>query len=193
MLQVAIFMFDGVEVLDFAAPFEVFTYAGQRVRPGSLEVRTVAARSPITARNGLIVCPPLLDEIPVPDVLILPGGLGVEEVLRNDAEAMAWISSTAAHAQWTMSICTGAFFLAHCGLLKGRRATTHFADLEGLKALEPTVELQADQRFVHEGRLITSAGISAGLDASLYLVAQILGREAAQETARWLEYHSTEW
>jgi transcriptional regulator GlxA family with amidase domain len=140
-----------------------------------------------------VVLPPSLAQIPSPDVLVLPGGLGVNRVIEEDAAAMHWIAKTAAEAQWTMSICTGALFLAKLGLLRGRRATTHFADLDELKRLEPSVQLEPNQRFVHEGSIITSAGISAGLDASLYLVAQILGRDAAQETAQWLEYRSKDW
>lgn len=194
MHDVAILLFDGVEVLDFAAPFETLSLAGTRIVPGTISVRTVGVKSSVTARNGLVVCPSAAD-LPAapPDVLVLPGGPGVEPLIEGDPRAMEWIRAAARKATWVMSICSGALFLASAGLLKDRRAITHRSDIAALKALEPTVSVQEGKRFVRDDKFITSAGISAGLDASLFLVAQLLGEEAARNTADWMEYTSDAW
>lgn len=194
MKTVGILLFEGVEVLDFAAPFEVLSLAGTRILPGSLQVRTLSHQSRITARNGLVVCPSsLIGQDERPDVLVLPGGPGTEPLIQEHLEVMKWIQEAASHASWVMSICSGALFLAHCGLLRGRRAATHHSDYEALKRFEPTVIPQAGRRHVLDGKFVTSGGISAGLDSSLFLVNQLLGEATARSTAHWLEYTSNGW
>jgi transcriptional regulator GlxA family with amidase domain len=190
----AILLFDGVEVLDFAAPFEVFSLAGTRIAPGSLQVTTLASRASVSARNGLVVnAQGGLSDNPDFDVVVLPGGPGVERVLRCDPEAVRWIQAAVPKARCVLSICSGALFLASGGWLKQRRASTHHSDLELLRTLEPSVEIVHGQRYVVDGPFVTSDGISAGLDASLFVVDRLLGTEVASATAAWMEYHSDGW
>lgn len=194
MYSLAILMFDGVETLDFAAPFEVFSLAGTRMAPGTIDVLTVGTKPRVTAYNGLTVCPTVSDRLPPPpDVLVLPGGLGVEPTIENDLTAMAWINDAARHATWVMSVCSGALFLAHGGFLKDRRANTHRSDYDALKRLEPSVQIESGSRFVRDGKFVTSAGISAGLDSSLFVLAGLLGHDVATRTADWMEYRSDAW
>lgn len=194
MSSVGILLFDGVEVLDFAAPFEVLSLAGTRIQPGSLQVTTLGHQEQVTARNGLKVSPSLrLSTKELPEVLVLPGGPGVEPLIQQAPEVMAWIQEAASRAAWVMSICSGALFLAHGGFLRQRRATTHHSDYEVLRKFEPTVSVQEGRRYVRDGKFISSAGISAGLDSSLFLVSQLLGEPVARSTAHWLEYTSHGW
>jgi transcriptional regulator GlxA family with amidase domain len=192
-LQVHVVLFDDVEVLDFAAPFEVLSLAGSRVVPGALEVKAVASKDQIVARNGLVVRPSLVDPAARPDVLVCPGGPGVEPVIANDKALMEWIGAAAAGARWILSVCSGALFLADRGVLRGRSAITHASDLEALQRLDPSIALRVGNRFVRDGNVVTSAGISAGLDASLFLVGEMLGAAVAETTATWLEYTSPDW
>lgn len=194
VIQAAILLFDGVEVLDFAAPFEVFSLAGNRIAPGTLQVRTVAAKPRVAARNGLTVCPhgPLPNANDV-DLVVLPGGPGVEAVLDSDPESVAWIQRTVSNARWVLSICSGALFLAKGGWLKQRRASTHHSDVALLQMMDPSITVVHGRRYVVDGRLITSDGISAGLDASLFVVDRLLGSKVASDTAAWMEYESDRW
>jgi len=192
--SVAILLFDGVEVLDFAAPFEVFSLAQTRTAPNRIDVTTVATLPIVTARNGLRVCPSTSGPLPTsPDVVVLPGGPGVEPAIVHDSALMAWITAAAASAGAVMSICSGALFLANAGFLRGRRANTHPSDYDTLRRFDPSVELDSGRRFVRDGKFVTSAGISAGLDASLFLLSTLVGAEIATETARWMEYYSNDW
>ena len=193
---VGIFVFDDVEVLDFAGPFEVFsrtrTVAGADSRRSDdsapFEVFTVArSREPITAIGGLVVTPRYAwADAPPIDLLVVPGGFGTRALLADEA-ALAWIRDTAARARQVTSVCTGALLLAKLGLLRGKRATTHWAGLELLGSIDPTIQVQREQRVVHDG-IFTSAGVSAGIDMSFAVVEQICGREVALETAHYIEY-----
>jgi len=193
---VGILIFDDVEVLDFAGPFEVFsrtrTVAGSDSRrtddSAPFDVFTVArSRGPITAIGGLVVTPRYswADAPPI-DLLVVPGGFGTRALL-NDEATLAWIRETAARAGQVTSVCTGALLLAKVGLLRDKRATTHWAGLELLASIDPTIQVQRDQRVVHDG-IFTSAGVSAGIDMSFAVVEQICGREVARETAHYIEY-----
>jgi transcriptional regulator GlxA family with amidase domain len=194
MYTLAILIFDGVEMLDFAAPFEVFSLGGTRMAPGTIDVQTVSTRPVVTAYNGLEMRPSVVDGLPAaPDVVVLPGGLGVEPTIANDPDAVAWINDAARRASWVMSICSGALFLAHAGLLKDRRANTHPTDVDALKRMEPSVTIDRSARFVQDGKFVTSAGISAGIDSSLFLLSELLGRDVATRTAHWMEYYSDGW
>ena len=195
-MTVGIFVFNDVEVLDFAGPFEVFsrtrTVAGSDSRrtddSAPFEVFTVArTRDAITAIGGLVVTPRYswADAPPI-DLLVVPGGFGTRALL-NDAAALAWIRDTAARARQVTSVCTGALLLAKLGLLSHRRATTHWAGLELLASIDPTIQIERDRRVVHDG-IFTSAGVSAGIDMSFAVVEQICGREVALETAHYIEY-----
>jgi transcriptional regulator GlxA family with amidase domain len=195
-MTVGIFVFDDVEVLDFAGPFEVFsrtrTVAGSDSRrtddSAPFEVFTVArTHDAITAIGGLVVTPRYswADAPPI-DLLVVPGGFGTRALL-NDEAALAWIRETAARARQVTSVCTGALLLAKLGLLRSKRATTHWAGLELLASIDPTIQVQRDQRVVHDG-IFTSAGVSAGIDMSFAVVEQMCGREVALETAHYIEY-----
>ena len=195
-LSVGIFIFDDVEVLDFAGPFEVFsrtrTVAGADSRrtddSAPFEVFTVArSRDAITAIGGLKVIPHFAwSDAPAIDILVVPGGFGTRALL-TDAAALAWIRETAGTSRQVTSVCTGALLLAKIGLLQGKRATTHWAGLELLATIDPTIQVQRERRVVHDG-IFTSAGVSAGIDMSFSVVERICGRDVALETAHYIEY-----
>jgi transcriptional regulator GlxA family with amidase domain len=186
---VAILLFPEVEVLDFAGPFEVFAVTDELRGYDTFHVLTVAETSaPIRARNGLRVFPDhTFTTCPPPDLLIIPGGFGTRALLKNEP-VLAWIRSQVVSAELVMSVCTGAFLLAKLGLLDGLRATTHHECLGDLRALAPAATLDATARFHDNGKILTAAGISAGIDCSLHVVARLLGPAAAAATARYMEY-----
>lgn len=193
-LEVGILLFPGVEVLDFAGPFEVFSVASRvALRDGLLghpafRVTTIAAQpGAVAARHGLQVIPSAtFAEHPALDLLIVPGGV-VNQPL-EDTATLDWIGANAGSAAITASVCTGAFLLARLGLLDGLTATTHWEDLDDLRASFPALEVIGSVPFVDHGRLLTSAGISAGIGMSLHLVGRVLGLPAAQATARQMQY-----
>jgi transcriptional regulator GlxA family with amidase domain len=188
MLNVGIFVFDDVEVLDFAGPFQVFTTAQRVARPGKpFETFTVAAADEVQARGGLPIVPRYtFGREPHIDVLIVPGGVVTEEL--GKSAVIEWIAARAAEAQLTASVCTGAFLLAKAGLLAGRTVTTHWEDIEDFRKSFPGIAVDAQARFVDEGRIVTSAGISAGMDMSLHLVERLAGETLARRTARQMDY-----
>jgi transcriptional regulator GlxA family with amidase domain len=188
--NVAMLIFDEVEVLDFCGPFEVFGVAGLRStgeRP--FYVYTIAEKSePVSARNGLSINPNFtLADCPQPDILLVPGGWGTRRVIHNEA-LVNWVREQAGRVELVLSVCTGALVLAKAGLLEGLSATTHFQALNELRDLAPNTTLCLDQRYVDNGQVVLSAGISAGIDMSLYVVARLLGEEQANETARYMQY-----
>ncbi len=188
---VGIFLFNEVEVLDFAGPFEVFSLAeSENSSERAFRVCTIArTNAPIRARNGLTVLPAYdFSSAPKLDLLIVPGGYGAEELEICEPETIRWLQSMAGQVEIVASICTGAFLLAEAGLLNGKRATTHWMDLDRLEREYPAVQVQRNTRFVDEGAILTSGGISAGIDLSLYLVKRLLGAPAAKKTARRMEY-----
>ena len=186
---VAILLFDDVEVLDFAGPFEVFGVTGKRENATPFSVFTVAEHHGIVrARNGLAVSPAhSFADCPPPDVLVVPGGYGTRREMYNEL-VTDWIRSQAARAEVILSVCTGALLLARAGLLTGLEVTTHHGALDLLAQTAPDAIVRPDQRFVDNGRVITSAGISAGIDAALHVVARLLGEAQARETAAYMEY-----
>ena len=199
-LNVGILMFDGVEVLDFAGPFEVFSRT--RLVPG-VESRRSDASAPfrvftltrngetVTATGDLQLTPRYSFQTSPPiDLLVVPGGYGTRALLR-DRETLDWICTTAAKAKKVTSVCTGSLLLAQAGLLDGRRATTHWGALDLLQeisdAREADISIQHDLRFVDDG-IITSAGVSAGIDMALHVVEQVCGASVAAETAHYMDY-----
>ena len=199
-LNVGILMFDGVEVLDFAGPFEVFSRT--RLVPG-VESRRSDASAPfrvftvtrngetVTATGDLQLTPRYsFQTSPAIDLLVVPGGYGTRALLR-DRETLDWICTTAAKAKKVTSVCTGSLLLAQAGLLDGRRATTHWGALDLLQeisdAREADISIQHDLRFVDDG-IITSAGVSAGIDMALHVVEQVCGASVAAETAHYMDY-----
>lgn len=178
---VGILLFDGVEIIDYTGPWEVFGAAGY-------EVFTVAeAKRPITTAMGMTVVPRYtLAEAPQPTVLLVPGG-GIVGPQSSPA-TLRWIAQTSARAQHTLSVCNGAFLLAKAGLLEGLSATTTYRLLDELQAEFPKVRVVRDERFVDNGRIITAGGLSSGIDGALHLVAKQRGNGAAQRVALGIEY-----
>lgn len=195
-LNAGILIFDNVEVLDFAGPFEVFSRT--RLVPGvearrsdegaPFRVFTVArTREPITATGGLTVVPRHgFADAPRIDLLVVPGGFGTRRLL-HDEETLDWIRRTAAAARQVTSVCTGSLLLAQAGLLQGRRATTHWASLDLLDSLGAGVTVERELRVVDDG-VISSAGVASGIDMAFYIVERLFGREVADETAKYIEY-----
>jgi transcriptional regulator GlxA family with amidase domain len=186
---VAIVVFDDVEVLDFAGPFEVFAVADELLSHSVFNVITVAPRPGVVrARNGLNVVPHHEPgTCPSPDVLVVPGGFGARALLGN-LVVTEWILTRSRSAEATMSVCTGALLLAQAGLLDGLRVTTHHDVVQALRELAPKAIVDPGSRFHDNGRILTSAGISAGIDCSLHPVGRLLGGEAAERTAAYMEY-----
>ena len=195
-VQVGIFIFDEVEVLDFAGPFEVFSRT--RLTPGVASRRSdetapfrvftvAAALRPIVATGGLRVIPDHDFAMAPPiDLLVVPGGFGTRALLQDGA-VLDWIRRIAAGTSRVTSVCTGALLLAQAGLLAGRRATTHWGALDLLASLDPTIRVDAAARVVKDG-ITTSAGVSAGIDMALAVVADMHGQAVADETARYMDY-----
>lgn len=190
--RVVILLFDEVEVLDFAGPFEVFSVTGRRDGSNPFEVSTVAEKSPITTRNGLSINPShTLADCPQPDVLVVPGGFGTRREMLN-AGLLEWIGKRAAEAEMTLSVCTGALLLAKAGLLDGLKATTHHLSVDLLRQAAPNSFIEPERRVIDNGRIVAAAGVSAGIDASFHVVARFLGKKVALETARHIEYDWTD-
>lgn len=197
MRTVAILLFDEIEVLDFAGPFEVFGVAGRRSGSAPFQVVTVAERGPVYARNGLSINPMyLLNDHPKADLVVVPGGGGIHtdgtpygsRREMNNPAVLNWVRRTAETAELVLSVCTGSFILGKAGLLDGLAATTHFMAVDGMQQAAPNTELRLSERWVDNGKIITSAGISAGIDMSLHVVGRLLGKAAADETARYMQY-----
>lgn len=194
--NVGIVIFDGVEVLDFAGPFEVFSRT--RLVPGvesrrseesaPFQVFTVAkSATPIVATGGLNVLPRhAFADAPAIDLLVVPGGFGTRALLQ-DSETLDWIRRVAGEARTVTSVCTGSLLLAKAGLLRGRRATTHWGALDLLTSLDPAVKVERAGRVVDDG-IISSAGVASGIDMAFYVVESLCGPAVADETAHYIEY-----
>jgi len=187
--NVAILLFPNVELLDFAGPYEVFSVAGRQSDDVALDVFTVAERAqPIRSRNGLAVLPDhTIAGCPPIKILLVPGGLGTRREMDN-TPLVDWIRDVAGPAELVLSVCTGALLLASVGLLEGLNATTHHVAYSLLRERAPTATVHEGRRFVDNGKIITSAGISAGIDMSLHVVARLFGQPIANSTARHMEY-----
>ena len=193
-LQIGIYVFDNVEVLDFAGPYEVFTCA-TRVAGGTeplFRVFTLGEKhAPVRARAGLKIDPDFaLDDYPALDCLIVPGGVVTAEM--EKPTVIDWLARQIPQTTITASVCTGAFLLAKTGQLSNKSGTTHWEDIPHLKAMFPALDVKSGVRWVDQGALISSAGISAGIDMSLHLVERFAGRALAERTAKQLEFDWTE-
>ncbi|MCB1237886.1 MAG: DJ-1/PfpI family protein [Verrucomicrobiae bacterium] len=187
-LNLAILIFDDVEVLDFCGPFEVFSVANRDTEPAEFRIYTVANAETVVARGGLVVRRHhSLEHCPAPDVLLIPGGAGVRPLL-HDPVVTAWIARQATVAQITTSVCTGALLLGKLGLLDGLEATTHHRCIHELEEIAPRAKVSQGRRYIDTGKVITSAGISAGIEMSLHLVGRLLGAAVADEVAARMEY-----
>jgi transcriptional regulator GlxA family with amidase domain len=189
--NVGILLFNDVEVLDFAGPFEVFsitTRPDQSEKPFQVHVISIDGQI-VKARNGLLVTPQYsLDNAPKLDILIIPGGYGAREIEMNDEKTIDWIRKQSNVVNLLASVCTGSFLLAKAGLLDGKKATSHWMEIERLEKQYPQLTVQHDVKYVDEGSIITSAGISAGLNMSFHIVKKLLGADVAKDTAKRMEY-----
>lgn len=190
MRQVGIVVFDDVEVLDFAGPFEVFSLTEDEAGNKLFQARLWGLRpGPVRARNGLNVVPDGVFDAAGPlDLLLVPGGYGAEKTAILETAFLAWLARVRASTPLVASVCTGAFLLAEAGLLDGLSATTHHRDFDEFEARWPRTTLIRDKKWVDEGTTVTSGGISSGIDMALHLVARLVGREAARRTAVRMEY-----
>jgi transcriptional regulator GlxA family with amidase domain len=185
----AILIFDDVEVLDFCGPFEVFSVTDEINDSIALNVFTVADRKPpILTRNGLSVNPDFaLEECPAPHILLVPGGQGTRRVMKNES-LLAWLKGQYAKLELLLSVCTGSLILAKAGLLDGLVATTHHQVIDLLKETAPRAVIDPSKRFIDNGKIIVSAGVSAGIDKSLHVVDRLFGEDIAKKTATYMEY-----
>ena len=185
MTTIAILLFEGVEELDFAGPWEVFRVA-QGEDP-TFDVYTVAEHlEPIRCANGLrVLADRTLADAGRPDVIVVPGGKGT----RNPGPAIVpWIAEADRTTQWTTSVCTGSFLLAAAGVTGGKRVTTYHTEIECLAARGDTGEVLAGERWVQDGKVVTAAGVSAGIDMSLWLLGELRSPEFSRQVRDGIEY-----
>lgn len=186
--RVGILVFEGVEILDFAGPFEVF--ASARIHGDScFDVSTIGLTTDsIGAYGGLSVLPKMsIAERPTFDLLIIPGGYGIDQLLGN-TELGSWLDFYKNSGTRIASVCTGAFLLAAWGYLDGLEITTHHRDLDSLQALHPKTNVLTGVRFIDQGQFLTAGGVSAGIDLSLYLVEQFCGKTAEEACKKRMEW-----
>lgn len=192
--RVGILIFPEVEVLDFCGPYEVFSVTRlheerRREEPSPFEVLLVAEHwVPVVTTGSMRVLPDaILDHCPPLDVLVVPGGWGTRREMSN-SRLIGWIAERVTRVETLASVCTGALLLGKAGVLDGHRATTHWRSLDLMRQLFPAVAVEEKLRVVDEGRIVTSAGISAGIDLALAMVARYHGETVARATARHMEY-----
>ncbi len=192
--RVGIVLFEDIEVLDFCGPFEVFSTTrlhedNRREEVSPFEVLLVAeSPGPVTTTGGMMVLPHhTFETCPRLDVIVCPGGWGTRRELKNPV-MLDWLRARAAEAETVTSVCTGAMLLGHAGLLDGLHATTHWRSLDWMRDSFPRVAVEYDKHFVEDGRVFTSAGISAGIDMALKVVERYFGEGVARATARHMEY-----
>jgi len=179
--NVAIFLYQGVELLDFAGPGEVFSAAGFNTYTMSVDGKSLTSQGFVKIQPEFSI-----ETAPAPDIVVFPGGSAGPT--SSDPAVMAWIKKLNAHGSYFMSVCTGAFILAKSGLLDNKRVTTHWGSTKSLAKTLPTSTVLERTRFVDNGTIITTAGVSAGIDGALHLVSRIKGLDAAKKTAHYMEY-----
>lgn len=189
--NVAVLVFDDVEVLDFCGPYEVFNVASEVTTPPPFYVYAVGiTHNSVQARGGFTFTPRYsIDSCPQADVIIVPGGYGTRPLLKHEG-VLSWLSRQAGKVELLVSVCNGAWLLAAAGLLQGLEATTHHTAFDRLKQLSPTTRVIDDRRFVHSAKkIVTSAGISAGIDVSLHIVKEMAGNETHEKVIEEMEYN----
>ncbi len=196
-INVGILIFDEVEVLDFAGPFEVFSRT--RLLKGAESRRsddsapfnpfTVSIDTKhLTATGGLkIIADYTFNNFPKIDILIVPGGYGTRTLLNNES-LLKWIKAVSSKANITASVCTGSLLLAKAGLLEGKRATTHWGAIKALKSISKDIQVITERRVVND-EIITSAGVSSGIDMAFMIVENLYGEQVASDTSKYIEFH----
>jgi transcriptional regulator GlxA family with amidase domain len=192
--RVGIVLFEEIEVLDFCGPFEVFSTTRlneekRREEPSPFEVLLVAEHpDPVTTTGGMKVIPQCtFENCPRLDILVIPGGWGTRKELNNPV-MLDWLRTRAGEVETLTSVCTGSMLLGFAGLLNGLHATTHWRSLDWMRDSFPTVTVEYKKHVVEDGRVLTSAGISAGIDMALRVVARYCGGTVARATAKHMEY-----
>lgn len=193
-MQIGIYIYDEAEVLDFSGPYEVFTTAARvyaRLHPSEtklFDVFLIAEKDKmVSARANFKVQPHYtIQNHPQVDVLIIPGGVHSHELEKPNV--LDWLSKVSPQTKLTASVCTGAFLLAKADILKDQSCTTHWEDVPDLRAMFPALDVKEDVPWVDNGRIVTSAGISAGIEMALHLVTKLAGKELAVKTARQMQY-----
>lgn len=189
--NVGVLLFPQVELLDFAGPFEVFSAArtSSETRERLMDVFTVAeTTSPVRCNNPVTVVPDYaLEECPHMDVVVVPGGIGTRSAVDRQG-LVDWIARRAEAAEVTTSVCTGSFLLAKAGVLDGRSATTHWASIERMRRDFPALAVEESVRWVDAWPVVSSAGVSAGIDMALHVLSRLYDDEVARATARGIEY-----
>jgi transcriptional regulator GlxA family with amidase domain len=187
--QIGILLFDGVEELDAIGPWEVLAFWTLSHPEDGYAVTTLARDGgEVACAKGLTICAHhSFADAPSLDVLVHPGGRGTRPLVKDERH-LDWVRNVQTSASLMTSVCTGSLVFAAAGLLAGRPATTYWDSMDILTELDPTIEPRPDDRFVDTGDVITSAGVSAGIDMALYLVVRLAGVERAQETRRGIQY-----
>lgn len=191
-MKVAIFIFPDVETLDFCGPLEVFSAANISHEADFFEVFTFAeTTAPVRSINGLNVIPDYdIHTVPQPDILIIPGGNGTRQLIENE-EVMGILGKLYEGTEYTFSVCSGARIPAVLGWLNGKTFTTHHLVFDDVQKLAPKAVAEPNNRFTDNGKILTSAGVAAGIDLSFYLLEKIKGKAIATATARYMEYPLT--
>ncbi|CAI7974226.1 MULTISPECIES: DJ-1/PfpI family protein [unclassified Parafrankia] len=189
MKTIGILLFDGFEELDAVGPWEVLSFWARRFPDDGWRVTALSRDgTPVRAAKGLVVHPEYSYETSPPlDVLIYPGGQGTRAHLDDEGQ-LDWVRRQRAQVPLMASVCTGSLVYARAGLLAGRPATTHWGSLDLLRELDPTLTARPDDRFVDDGDMVTSAGVSAGIDMALHLVARLQDVERARQVRRGIQY-----
>lgn len=191
--NVAIVLYPNVQPLDWTGPYEVYNDAGSFGSVGgqrAFNVYTVSKSDALLDGQGLQIKPTYsIKNAPKPDIIVFPGGPSNE--ITDDPEFFAWAKQAATEAEIAQSVCTGAFVLGKAGLLDDLTVTTFFGAIDALRQAYPKADVKDGLRYVDNGKIVTTAGISAGIDGSLHVVARLLGRRVADQTSRYMEYHWT--
>lgn len=187
--NVAVLIYDNVELMDFCGPYDVFSIANKMSLEKNFNIFTVSERvGGVITQNGLSVnCEYSINNCPNIDILIVPGGQGSRKEMKNE-NILNWIKSCYSESELILSVCTGALLLANCQLLDGLYATTHHNAIEILKEILPKAKIVKDKRFVDNGKIILSAGVSSGIDMSLYVLGKLLGEDLVLKVKENMEY-----
>jgi transcriptional regulator GlxA family with amidase domain len=188
-VRIGVYVFDGAEELDWAGPWEVLAAWAQQFPDDGVEVFTLArdGREVRCAKGLRVLADHTWEDAPAMDLLVYPGGQGTRGHVGDEA-VRGWVREVAARGTLLASVCTGSLVLADAGLLDGRPATTHWGSLDRLAELGHDIEVRPDDRFVDDGPVITAAGVSAGIDMALHLVARLHSVERAREVRRYIQY-----